>query len=1031
MVSLHPPSANPETANHFFISVELTPPGKKAIKCLALFDSGSQTSLVSEAFVKIHRLPRLLLNKPIRINSIDKTPLANGAITHSISVCLSVGRHEEVRAFGIIPMRLDLIIGADWIEAHKPVASFDSQSLTLQCCNLSSAEKLYFERTSFATNPSSTFSNTVTQETASPNILSAHVDIYSDTAPSAEVASANPLLVIPPVRNITEPLPVHKTPQERLDGLANRDSAPFPALESKGLAACAFSSPQAVKILKYKTFSTLDDVVCVGAIRLSLGNSIAVGGTFSEEPDELLEEIRSALPPKYHEYLDVFTVKEIQDLPPHRLGHDIKIVTEPGKMPPFGPIYSLTEKERLLLQTYLEENLARGYIRPSSSPAGSPILFAKKADGSMRLCVDYRGLNTITVKNCYPLPLVNDLLAHICGCKVFTKIDLKSAFNLLRVAEGDKWKTAFRTNQGLYEYLVMPFGLTNAPAAWQKFIQWVLRGQLSVSCIVYLDDILIFSKDQFNHNIDVRHVLEKLREYRLYASIRKCEFDKQELEYLGYILGVNGLRMNPSKLETISKWPLPTSKTQVRSFLGFCNFYRRFISHYAHLARELNILTHDSNPKKFDLKNHPPALKAFQDLQMAFTTGPVLIHHDPTKETFVFTDASKIAISAIPHQYGDDDLLHPLAYYSRQLSPTEARYDVHDGEMLGVMEGLREFRHWLSGTLLPVAVISDHKNLEYFMVKRKLNSRQARWSMELAEFNFKLSYAPGTKNPADAPSRRFDYETTANQELEYSNMLTLLDDKICSRLNTPAVAVCAISSGAEAIRPFVYLSSSPSDVLSGLSAALEKDDTWKDQIDKPASPFKVLDNLILFEDRVYIPPSLRPTVLRERHDSVLTGHPGAAKTIDLIKRDYAWPGMHRDIRRYVLSCDSCQRVKTARHKPYGPLQIMDLPTKPWQGITMDFIVKLPVSHGFDSIMVVVDRFTKMAHFSPCLEATDAPGLARMFIRDIVRLHGTPESIISDRGSTFVSSFWGGLNSLLGTKLKFSTAYHPQTDGQTE
>ena len=196
VVSLHPPSANPETANHFFISVELTPPGKKAIKCLALFDSGSQTSLVSEAFVKIHRLPRLLLNKPICINSIDETPLANGAITHSISVCLSVGRHEEVRAFGIIPMRLDLIIGADWIEAHKPVASFDSQSLTLQCCNLSSAEKLYFERTSFATNPSSTFSNTVTQETASPNILSAHVDIYSDTAQSAEVASANPLLVI-------------------------------------------------------------------------------------------------------------------------------------------------------------------------------------------------------------------------------------------------------------------------------------------------------------------------------------------------------------------------------------------------------------------------------------------------------------------------------------------------------------------------------------------------------------------------------------------------------------------------------------------------------------------------------------------------------------------------------------------------------------------------------------------------------------------------------------------------------------------
>src|ERR1700694_4119816 len=214
------------------------------------------------------------------------------------------------------------------------------------------------------------------------------------------------------------------------------------------------------------------------------------------------------------------------------------------------------------------------------------------------------------------------------------------------------------------------------------------------------------------------------------------------------------------------------------------------------------MLTRDSSPKRFDLEHFPLALEAFEKLRNAFTINPLLIHHDPEKEVYLFTDASKFALSAIPHQYGDDGLLHPLAYYSRQVTTTEARYDIHDREMLGVMEGLREFRHWLSGTLLPVAVITDHKNLEYFMVKQKLNSRQARWSMELAEFNFKLSYAPGSKNPADAPSRRFDYESGTSKDIETSNMITLLGDYVCSRLDQKNLSVCSLSVGAQAARPF-------------------------------------------------------------------------------------------------------------------------------------------------------------------------------------------------------------------------------------
>lgn len=369
------------------------------------------------------------------------------------------------------------------------------------------------------------------------------------------------------------------------------------------------------------------------------------------------------------------------------------------------------------------------------------------------MCVDFRGLNAITKKNRYPVPLIQDLLDRVQGCKIFTVIDLVSAYSHVRIKEGDEWKTAFRTHLGLFEHLVVPYGLTNAPAAFQAFIQDVLRDILDICCVVYLDDILIFSRTQEEHDRHVRLVLDHLRAAGLCANPAKCEWDRSEVEYLGFIISADGIKMNPKKLTTIVDWPEPSSVKDIQSFLGFTNFYRRFIDHYSEITVPLTRLTRKDVPFVFD----KPARDTFETLKRCFTAFPVLRHFNPHAPCTLSTDASDFALSGVLQQPDDDDLLHPIAFYSRKFSPAEINYEVHDKELLGIVECFREQRAWLLGSPHPISVITDHKNLEYFMSSQILNRRQARWAMFLSDFDFRLTWAPGKSNVADAPSRRPDF----------------------------------------------------------------------------------------------------------------------------------------------------------------------------------------------------------------------------------------------------------------------------------
>lgn len=348
-----------------------------------------------------------------------------------------------------------------------------------------------------------------------------------------------------------------------------------------------------------------------------------------------------SLPEALRQYEDVFSLEAAGILPPHK-ATDHAIETQ-GKEPPHLPIYNLSSPELEVLREYLDAALAKGWIRRSISPAGAPIIFVPKKGGSLRLCVDYRGLNQITVKNRHPLPLISETLDRLAGSIWFTKLDLTDAYHRIRIKEGDEWKTAFRTRYGHFEYLVMPFGLANAPATFQAYINRALSGLVDYLCVVYLDDILIYSSgSKEDHWKRVGQVLERLRKYSLYVKLSKCEFAVHQVEFLGYIISNEGVAMDPRRVSAIAEWPRPKTHREVQVFLGFCNFYRRFIRAYSRIASPLTgLLIGSENGKKTGpLDWTVEAETAFNQLREVFTQAPLLRHYEPELPIRIETDAS-------------------------------------------------------------------------------------------------------------------------------------------------------------------------------------------------------------------------------------------------------------------------------------------------------------------------------------------------------------------------------------------------------
>jgi len=446
--------------------------------------------------------------------------------------------------------------------------------------------------------------------------------------------------------------------------------------------------------------------------------------------------------PVVRDFSDVFP-EDLCGLPPER-----EIEFSIDLIPGVGPIsiapYRMSSVELVELKKQVEDLLAKQFVRPSVSPWGAPVLLVKKKDGTMRLCVDYRQLNKVTIKNKYPLPRIDDLMDQLVGACVFSKIDLRSGYHQIRVKPEDIPKTAFRTRYGHYEYLVMPFGVTNAPGVFMNYMNKVFHPYLDNFVVVFIDDILVYSKTREEHEEHLRIVLKTLRDRQLYAKLSKCEFWLSEVSFLGHVVSQGGIAVDPSKIAAVLEWESPKSVSEIRSFLGLAGYYRRFIEGFSKIALPLTKLTRKGVVFVWD----DQCEHSFQTLKEKLTTTPVLVLPNPKEPFVVYCDASKMGLGGVLMQNGQ-----VVAYASRQLKIHERNYPTHDLELAAVVFVLKIWRHYLYGSKFEV--FSDHKSLKYLFSQKELNMRQRRWLEFLKDYDFELSYHPGKANVvADALSRK-------------------------------------------------------------------------------------------------------------------------------------------------------------------------------------------------------------------------------------------------------------------------------------
>jgi hypothetical protein len=695
------------------------------------------------------------------------------------------------------------------------------------------------------------------------------------------------------------------------------------------------------------------------------------------------------------EYGSVLREELPPQMPPAR-SVDHQIPLKPDMPPPFKGIFRLSQFELRELKRQLDQLLKDGKIRPSTSPYGAPVLFVKKKDGKLRMCIDYRALNSQTIQNRYALPRIDELFDRLHGAKVFSKLDLTSGYYQIGVSPKDRHKTAFRTRYGHYEFNVMPFGLTNAPATFQTLMNDIFRDLLDVCVIVYLDDILVYSKNKEEHERHLRQVLQRLKDNQLYAKLSKCTFFANSIEYLGHIADGDGLRPNPRLVQALMDFPRPKTLKELQSFLGLANYYRKFIANFSHIALPLTDATRNATHSNLrPIEWTQPRQTAFDELKKALTSAPCLALPDPDGEFEVTTDASEDAkaVGAVLTQNG-----HPVAYESTKLNSHQLNYSVHDKEMCAIMHALERWRPFLLGQHFKV--FTDHRSLVHFKTQSNLNQRQLRWQEKAADYDMEILYKPGKENVvADALSR--------------------------IRINL----LCPLPTHNLRAQVIEGYRNSP---LGKLIKEVEKSE-------EPTKRYTVENGLLYYRTDEFGPWRLclpdipyRKTVIHDNHDLAIAGHPGYIKTYSRIARAYYWPNMGKDIRKHVQECDACQRTKPSNHPPAGQLHPLPIPGRPWESIGMDYLGPVPKSaSGKDMILIAIDRLTKMARFIPTHSSVTSKETADLFLREVFRHHGLPSSIVSDRDPRFTAKFWKALQEALGVQLLMSTAEHPQTDGQAE
>ena len=662
-----------------------------------------------------------------------------------------------------------------------------------------------------------------------------------------------------------------------------------------------------------------------------------------------------------------------------------------------GP-YRASPDEKRNITKQLKEMLQNGIVRESKSPWAAGIVMAPKKDGDSRFCVDYRPLNELTKKDVYPLPRIDDCLSALGGCTYYSIFDLASGYWQIPIREEDKEKTAFLAPDGLFEFNVMPFGLCNAPATFQRLMDRCLAGLKWQSVLVYLDDIVVFSKDFESHIKHLEEVFRRIAEYGLQFKASKCFLFKQEISYLGHLVDVKGVRPDPKKIRAINEMPAPNDKTQLQSFLGLVNYYRKHVRNFSRLASPMFELLHEG--VEFTWKESQ--MNSFNLLKKALTSTPLLAHPDYTLPFTIQVDASELGLGAVLCQKVEGEE-RVIEYLSRTIRPNEKKWPVRELEALGILWACESCRHYIIGT--PFTIETDHESLQWLKNAKK-PARLVRWALRLEEFQYDVKYRRGNANGnADGLSRNPCEDSENNRDYE-ANLWTL---------QTETLDLAKEQITDKQIKPI------RNELLRG-------------------DPAGLYPQLELFEGVVYaksdethpkrryvVPSQLRSSLLKQHHDCV--AHPGRDRTMASLMKRYTWPGITTDVEKYVKGCPTCALFKQPAPKRNGMLQPMKT-TYPFEIVAIDVIGPFPKSRGFSYVLVMVDLFTSWPEAVP-LQTLNAEEAAEVIFTTIIARHSCPKSILTDQGTNFIAGlFRTFLKRWQITQITIS-AMHPQANGKVE
>ena len=699
------------------------------------------------------------------------------------------------------------------------------------------------------------------------------------------------------------------------------------------------------------------------------------------------------------------------------------IETDPAASTPRSrPLAHLSETELKSLKATLTDLLERGFIRPSTSSFGAAILFAKKADGSLRLCIDYRGLNGITKKMQGPLPMISEMRNRLAGAKFFSKLDLKDGYHNILIKREDIHKTAFKCRYGHFEYMVVPFGLANAPAVFSNLMNRVLQLVLDVCCISYMDDILIYSATREQHEKDVQEVLSLLAQEKLYLKASKCEFFRDEVVFCGNTINSDGIRPTASKILAMQARPTIRSPHDIQVYMGTMVWFKDFIPDFSSLTEPLTRLLVQNSRWDWGQEQE----EAISMLIHLVTEAPILKFFDPSKETFVYSDASNFAIGGwLGQKHGDR--IHPVCYWSRKMTSAERGYAIYDKELLALVSMVNKHSHLLRG--VPFTCNTDHRALESLQTQVKLKGRQVRWIQMLQEYDFKILYQPANK------MRVADWLTR-------NPTLHTLCTKCSGPLELKAVTQSDASSFIEEVKEGYK-----SDTFAQKLKAWQSNPQLLDRTTSALfhrfsqsqglwyyNDSKIVRDFPIFRVRLYVPDSrpLRTALLQRYHESLAAGHQAAEKTTRQIEKLYYWPGMRTEIKTYTASCETCQRQQESNHSKYGFLHPLPIPEDRGVDLSMDWFFPGESIDGFDAVMVIICRLTKLLVLVPCHKTDTAEKSAQHFIKHwFSRGYGLPKTITTDRDSKFTSGFWVAFGKQVGVQTNYATPRHQQSNGQAE